>query len=48
MKKHVSQNEKKNYQQKKKPIESQTNNVTVKDKRPSFFYFTDFEQVFVG
>ena len=33
---------------KKKPNQSQTNNVTVKDKRPSFFYFTDFEQVFVG
>ena len=29
-------------------IQSQKNNVTVKDKRPSLFYFTDFEQVFVG
>ena len=33
---------------KKTPIQSQINNVTVKDKRPSLFYFTDFKQVFVG
>ena len=33
---------------KKQTIQSQKNNVKVKDKRPSFFYFTDFEQVFVG
>ena len=39
---------KKEITREKKPIQSQTNNVTVKDNRPSFFYFTDFEQVFVG
>ena len=33
---------------KRKTIRSQKNNETVKDKRLSFFYFTDFEQVFVG
>ena len=33
----------------KKTIQSQKNNVTSKDKRPLLlFYFTDFEQVFVG
>ena len=46
MKKGVSQNEKRNYQQKK--TKGKTNNMTVKDKRPSIFYFTDFEQVFAG
>ena len=39
---------KKEITSKKKPIQSQTNIVTVKDKRSSFFYFTDFEQVFVS
>ena len=43
MKKEITSKKKK-----EKPNQSQTNNVTVKDKRPSFFYFTDFEQVFVG
>ena len=33
---------------KRKTIQSQKNNVTVKNKRPSLFYFTNFEQVFVG
>ena len=30
---------------KKHTIQSQKNNVTVKDKRPSLFCFSDFEQV---
>ena len=46
---------KKEITRKKKPIQSQTNTVTVKDKLQSyississFFNFTDFEQVYVG
>ena len=47
-KKHVLQNERRNYQP-KKIFKVKKKNMTAKDKRPSFFfYFTDFEQVFVG
>ena len=46
MKKEITSKKKK--KKTEKPNQSQTNNVTVKDKRPSFFYFTDFEQVFVS
>ena len=47
-KKHISQNERRNYQP-KKTINSQKNNVAANNKRPLLlFYFTDFEKVFVG
>ena len=46
-KKHVLQIERRNYLP-KKLIQSQKNNVTVKDKGHSLFLFYYFQQVFVG
>ena len=33
---------------KNKLFKVKKNNLTAKDKKPSLFYFTDFEQVFVN